>query len=80
MSGIHHQLCLSYKALHWQLWLVAAAYNLLLMATKEILVFFKSDANGLSIAGQTACIALSPGFALFPLVFFYLTYSLCKDG
>lgn len=47
---------------------------------KKILVFFKSNANGLSIAGQTACIALSPGFALFPLFSFYLTYSWCKDG
>lgn len=28
-------------------------------------IFFKSNANGPSIAGQTACIALSPGFALF---------------
>lgn len=39
---------------------------------KEILV--KSNANGPSIAGQTACIALSPGFALF--LFFPFTCTL----
>lgn len=47
---------------------------------KDILVFFKSNANGPSFTGQTACIAPSLGFALILFFVVYLTYSLCKHG